>query len=81
MSASVDVLAALDDYLHLAMNERNDNGETERIAIEARAAVAELIEVNKRMAAIAHKKAGGGFWMVPNTEMTDLRAALARVQP
>lgn len=48
-------------------------------AIEARAAIAELIEADKRVSERSRKKAGGGFWMVSNEDMAALRAAIARV--
>ncbi|MEA5250997.1 hypothetical protein [Xanthomonas fragariae] len=43
-----------------------------------REAVTELIAANRRIADRAHKKAGGGWWMISNEDMATMRTALAR---
>lgn len=69
MTAPVDVLSHLAGMaLHY--------GEKWQAAHDA---VAELIEVDRRICGRAYRKAGGGWWMVSSDEMTALRAALARV--
>jgi len=85
MSAPVDVLAVLDALIESTV--RLANGEpvtgdaaTVALAERTRAAVAELIEADKRIAERARRKAGGGWWMISNEDMTAQRTALARVK-
>lgn len=85
MSAPVNVLAVLDALIESTV--RLANGEpvtadaaTVALAERTRAAVAELIEADKRIAERARRKAGGGWWMISNEDMTAQRTALARVK-
>lgn len=85
MSAPVNVLAVLDALIESTV--RLANGEpvtadaaTVALAERTRAAVAELIEADKRIAERARRKAGGGWWMISNEDMTAQRTALARVR-
>jgi len=85
VSAPVNVLAVLDALIESTV--RLANGEpvtadaaTVALAERTRAAVAELIEADKRIAERARRKAGGGWWMISNEDMTAQRTALARVK-
>lgn len=85
MSAPVDVLAVLDALIESTV--RLANGErviadaaTVALAERTRAAVAELIEADKRIAERARRKAGGGWWMISNEDMIAQRTALSRVK-
>lgn len=42
-------------------------------------AVAKLIATGKRITDTAHRKAGGGWWMISNEDMTAQRKAIASV--
>ena len=59
--------------------ERDEWEEYVEVPVTKLAAIAELIEADKRVSERSRKKAGGGFWMVSNEDMASLRAALARV--
>jgi len=74
MSKSVDVLAFFDS-LFVTQDSRYAQMR------EARAAVAELIAKADVATKNAHKKAGGGWWMVRNEDIDALRAALKAVSP
>lgn len=87
MSAErIDLLAALDDYLRLAINERNDGGDTERRAIAASDAAGELIEAATPIY-VAAEFAVFDEWpdsapceiVLTAGELRRFRAALARV--
>ncbi|MGG2101716.1 hypothetical protein [Stenotrophomonas sp. NRRL B-14846] len=85
MSAPVDVLAVLDRAIESAGLMVKASGDLRAVAYQddlfkARAAVAELIEADKRIAERARRKAGGGWWMISNEDMTAQRTALARVK-
>lgn len=76
MSAPVDVLAVMD----IAATSIEHSGGNVAYLRQARAALAELIEADKRIAERARRKAGGGWWMISNEDMTAQRIALARVK-
>lgn len=76
MSAPFDVLAVM----NVAATSIERSGGNVAYLRQARAAVAELIEADKRIAERARRKAGGGWWMISNEDMTAQRTALARVK-
>jgi len=79
MSAPVDVLVVLEQVAgFIGDPDWNPNAESDVEAV--RAAVAELIEADTRIAEGAIRKAGGGWWMISNEDMSVLREALARVK-
>lgn len=78
---TIDVLAVMDDAIGDVMVAQASGVATDISIPEmctARAALAGLIEADKRVSERSRKKAGGGFWMVSNEDMAALRAALAR---
>jgi hypothetical protein len=79
-----DVLEKLDRIATLPQHPCDDARNLSALEIAKREAqsvrdvVAGIVNASDRVSANAHKKAGGGFWMIRNEDMEILRAALAR---
>lgn len=83
MNTNVDVLAVLHSVLGDLMAAQVAGVDTDTTVQELSAsidAVAKLIEADKRIDDNARRKAGGGWWMISNEDMTVHRTALARVK-
>lgn len=83
MNKSVDVLEVMHSVLGDLMAAQAAGVYTDTDVNELSAsidAVAKLIDTGKKITDTAHRKAGGGWWMISNEDMTAQRTAIASVR-
>lgn len=83
MNKKVDVLEVMHSVLGDLMAAQVAGVDTDTDVNELSAsidAVAKLIDTGKRITDTAHRKAGGGWWVISNENMTDQRTVIDRVR-
>lgn len=83
MNTNIDVLEVMHSVLGDLMAAQVAGVDTDTDVNKLSAsidAVAKLIDTGRRITDTAHRKAGGGWWMISNDDMTAQRTAIASVR-